>query len=208
MNTVTFFPRDIPIPKVGLDNFLRQAATDIITILTSPPSTTTPSLEVGDPTRNALQKIAEILNRAETLPNPPTPSPRVKAPSKVTRTTPIPTIIDNATLPRVQAYSTLDKPTTSPTHIPTPIINYKYKWKRGMQRITKIRYNLLDRRINFKSQAARHILAQHTFKAPKAMHIYDENGKIQSMDNLLQEPTKHIYGGHLWYVLCPCLFLL
>ena len=109
MDTVTFFTRDIPIPKVGLDNFLRQAATDIITILTSSPSTTTTSLEPGDPTQNAIQKIAEMLNRAEILQNPPTPYPRVETPRKVTMTAPIVTLTDNATLLRVQAHSTSDK---------------------------------------------------------------------------------------------------
>ena len=61
VDTVTFFPREIPIPKGGLDDFLRQTATDIITILTAPPSTTTPSLEGGDPTHNDLQKMTERL---------------------------------------------------------------------------------------------------------------------------------------------------
>ena len=55
----------IPFPKVSLDDFLRQAATDIISILTAPPSTTAPSLQAGDPTRNALLEIATVLNRAE-----------------------------------------------------------------------------------------------------------------------------------------------
>ena len=100
VDTVTFFPRDIPIPKVGLDDFLRQVAIDISTILTAPPSITTPSLEAGDPTRKALKQIAETLNRAEILPNPPTLSPRVETPSKVHMTAPITTPTYNATLLR------------------------------------------------------------------------------------------------------------
>ena len=39
--------------------FLRQAALNMISILTKPPSTTTVSLEAGDETHNALLKIAE-----------------------------------------------------------------------------------------------------------------------------------------------------
>ena len=62
----------IPYPKVNLEDFLRQAAMDIISILTAPPSTTTPSLQAGDVTRNALLDIAQILHRAEDLPTPPT----------------------------------------------------------------------------------------------------------------------------------------
>ena len=48
VNTVTFFPKAIKFPEIHLDDFLKQAATDIIAILTSPPSTTTPSLHAGD----------------------------------------------------------------------------------------------------------------------------------------------------------------
>ena len=68
VDTVTFFPKRITFPEIDLDDYLRQAATDIITLLTAPPSTTTVTLEAGDPTRNALLKIATILNRSTPLP--------------------------------------------------------------------------------------------------------------------------------------------
>ena len=88
VDTVTFFSAAIPFPKVNLDDFLRQAATDIITILTAPPSTTAPSLQAGDPTRNALLEISTVLNRAEKLhvTSPPTsyvPPQRVKNIKKI-----------------------------------------------------------------------------------------------------------------------------
>ena len=65
-----FFFHDITFPKVNLDDFLRQVATNIITLLTSPSSSTTASLEKGDPTRNALLKIIETVKTAEKIPNP------------------------------------------------------------------------------------------------------------------------------------------
>ena len=71
IQTATFSPKDIPFPKVNLDDFLRQAAMDIITILSSPPTNNSQSLEVGDTTKNALLKIAQILHRAEDLPQLP-----------------------------------------------------------------------------------------------------------------------------------------
>ena len=67
-DTITFFPTVIPYPEVKLEHFLKQAASDIITILTTPPSTTTPSLQAGDTTKNALLDIATILHRANDLP--------------------------------------------------------------------------------------------------------------------------------------------
>ena len=69
-DTITFFPIVVPYTKVYLDDFLRQAATDIITILTIPPSSTTPSLQVGYVTKNSLLNVAKSLNRAEDLPSP------------------------------------------------------------------------------------------------------------------------------------------
>ena len=70
-DTVKFLPHTIPIPKTNIDDYLRQSAQDIITILSNQPSITAPSLTVGDPVRNALVKIAQQLGRAEllTVPN-------------------------------------------------------------------------------------------------------------------------------------------
>ena len=67
-DTVTFFPTTIPFPELKLDDYLRQAAGDIISILTLPPSTTTPSLEAGDPVRNALLNLATQLKRMQPIP--------------------------------------------------------------------------------------------------------------------------------------------
>ena len=64
-------PHSIPIPEIDVTDFLRQAAGDILAILQTPPSTTSLSLAAGDPTCNAIIKIAEILQRKTT---PPTPS--------------------------------------------------------------------------------------------------------------------------------------
>ena len=59
----------LPYPKVNLEDFLKQAATDFITILNATPFETTPWIHAGNPTRNTLLYIATVLNRAEKLPN-------------------------------------------------------------------------------------------------------------------------------------------
>ena len=69
--------------------------------------------------------------------------------------------------------------------------------KKGIRRIPQIRYNLKTIGTTFKSQAARHLIAQHTFKSPTTMHIYNDNGNILSMDELLQGSTKHIWNKSL-----------
>ena len=60
----------MPFPKINTNDYLRQAAKDIITILTEPLTSTTPSLETGDETRNGLLKLASLLNIANKLLNP------------------------------------------------------------------------------------------------------------------------------------------
>ena len=60
-DAVTFSPTSVLFPQIKLKDFLKQAATDIIIILTQPPSATTPSLQAGDPVRNALLTSATQL---------------------------------------------------------------------------------------------------------------------------------------------------
>ena len=87
---VEFFPHDIPFPSVSLKDHLHQAADDIVNILTEPPSSTVPSLKAGDPTRNAILELAQLLKRAQKIPehiqeiNPSTiqSSPRVQMKKK------------------------------------------------------------------------------------------------------------------------------
>lgn len=65
VDTVTFFPSSIPVPEVKLEDFLRQAAIDIVTILQDPPSTKALKLQVGNEMRNTLLDIASILKRCD-----------------------------------------------------------------------------------------------------------------------------------------------
>ena len=67
-DTVTFIPHEYPFPEVKLDDFLKRAANDIITLLSAPPSTEAISLDAGYPTRNALLNIVYTIKRLEPLP--------------------------------------------------------------------------------------------------------------------------------------------
>ena len=60
-DTITYFPTIIPYPKVNIEDHLRQAATDIVRILTKPSISAAPTLQQGDPTRNALLELATFL---------------------------------------------------------------------------------------------------------------------------------------------------
>ena len=68
--TITFFPTVIPFPELKLRDHMRKAASNIVTILTQPPSTTVPSLAGGDPTWNALLDLTTQLQRMQSIPEP------------------------------------------------------------------------------------------------------------------------------------------
>ena len=75
---------------------------DIITLLPSPPSKTTPQLEAGDSTRNALLKLADILHTADklptTLPSSHTGESRVQNQNNQSQLTGEPKVSKNTTL--------------------------------------------------------------------------------------------------------------
>ena len=51
VDTITFIPMVFPFLQVKTEDFLKQAALDIISILSDSPSTTTVTLEAGDETK-------------------------------------------------------------------------------------------------------------------------------------------------------------
>ena len=198
VDTVTFFPTSVPFPKVNLDDFLRQAASDIVSLLQHPPSTTTPSLQAGDSIQNALLQLATILNRNDKLPSPilQTPSilhspPRVLTSKPASKSPRVDETI-NATAPTSKPAST--SPRVDETIIATaPTV--KQKWTQ--QPVTQSRYNLRStcnfKGTNFKNIAARTLLAQHMFSHPTINHIYDESGTRMSLKQLINGKNKHIW---------------
>ena len=77
-DTVAFIPTTVPIPVTSIDDHLCQAAGDIVTILQNPPKSQFPSLHLGDKTQQAIQAIAELLNRAAPSPPPFNNPPSIK----------------------------------------------------------------------------------------------------------------------------------
>ena len=55
---MVFFPKQINFTAVKIDDFITQAAEDIIAILTKTPEPTVPSIEAGDETNNTVLKLA------------------------------------------------------------------------------------------------------------------------------------------------------
>ena len=70
VDSLQFFPTSIPFPNISTEEYLKQAASDIVAILQKPPSSI-PYLAYGDTTQNALVQIATFLGRATTPPTAP-----------------------------------------------------------------------------------------------------------------------------------------
>ena len=214
-DTVSFFPKTIPFPAIKTDDFLRQAALDIISILSEPPSSTVPSLEAGDETRNALLKIATALNRIETLPELEIPNEPIHPPLQqkiMPPVTPIQTPIPFLTR---QPPPTVTKPSPVPTPIsqhhdivvdkapaPLPRVVNKSLPQVAQQNRYSLRPRIQHKGYsqNFKQRAARHLLAQHMASSVTAddeqfcMHLYDENGKKETVESLMNGKDKDIWN--------------
>ena len=199
-DTVTFFPTHVPFPEIKLDDFLRQAATDIITILTSPPSTTTPSLEAGDPVRNALLTLATQLKRIQPMPitapsTPPATSPRVQPttiPTHIARAAPVPRV----KFPPITNITTVGNLQQRSSALKNARFNnitaHRYPLRSKTLPTRKHLPSLHNKGTNFRNLAAKQLLAQHLFQA-NANHIYRENGTKESIDSLLNGPTRHVW---------------
>ena len=187
-----------------MDDFLKQAATDIISLLTTPPSTTNPSLQAGDTTKNALLKIAKILQRAEDLPStnqqhplqnnyntqlePVAPSPRVSPSPRVQPITiPLspelktPTIYKHAQLPpklMIPTKNTKQKPSILPQPPPPFLTN----WQKRFLCPTTQRMKRKQGHERFRGLTADYLYAQSIFMPNfttilHAQHIFDSTGK-------------------------------
>ena len=53
-DTITFIPHTIPIPETSVEDLIWQAISSISTLLTHPPKSTAPVLELGNTTKNGL----------------------------------------------------------------------------------------------------------------------------------------------------------
>ena len=227
-------PHNIPIPEVNMNDFLHQATGDILAILQTPPSTTALSLEAGDPTRNALEKIATILQRKVTIPRPtttddlaptqptettaPTRVRRTKTPTKVSfnldrnriySTQPIQrtttataaniTVRDGVRLPRVKINnSKLNFHQKNEYNLPLAV---KEKFDNAIKHLTDkylpiptppTRLRSSNTNKTFKHRATLLLTATEIFRA-SANHIYDKNGRKETVDTLIHGENKRIW---------------
>ena len=216
-DTVEFFPTNIPFPAVKTDDYLKQALTDIVSILTKPPPSTVPSLEAGDETRNAILKIATALNRIDPTPSTLPDTEPTAVPENLTVIIPPSTIATTPNPPQdiqpAEVTVPTSKPTTSVPRVEKTKANLHIKPRRNplnskepyLQQRYGLRSNTQAKNYshNFRHNAARHLLAQHlvskivdddnSLLEPQVMHIYNEAGKKETVDSLMSGPDKDIW---------------
>ena len=180
-DTVQFFPKQVPFPKISTEDMLLQSATDILAVLQSPPPSLIPTLQYGDDAKNAIDHLARLLQRAvqwtkPQLINKPfhpsisnhlrtdAASPRVPLPASVPRVPP-----SSLSLPRPIAAAaahvssaSLHHRTLGPIHSPQPSCPSTF--------------------------------AQRFLSAPAVNHIYNSiTGKHKTIDTLLTGQNASIW---------------
>jgi len=106
-DTIAFIPHNIPIPEMRVEDFLRQAASDIVTLLTRPSKHTTPTLTLGDETRKGILQLATLLNTTQV------PLPVINERQQLT--TNAARKLRSRFRTRIQLSPTLDSTTSSPS---------------------------------------------------------------------------------------------
>jgi len=195
-DTVVFFPTTVPVPQMKLDDYLHQAALDIMTLLSNPPKDSFPTLHLGDNTKEAIRQISILLNRATIPPNPSTLNPK---PKKVTWKNPISStlfipLIGTRSIKHPPKHIKSETPHQAPTsktpknNATSPRVKKKQQIPRRIQppRRSKLR--------SFRSRAANflqsQLLVQNTLYAN---HILHKDGTRQSLDSLITGENKHVW---------------
>ena len=115
------------------------------------------TLEARYATRNALLKIEESLQRVETIPTLTSPSNQ-------------------------------DPPSSVHVQLPRVITPEKKQWTKGAESFQQSRCNLIklsNKSTNFKGKAAEYLLTQHVFAKQSAVHVFNDNGKKETINALL-----------------------
>ena len=172
-DTVTFIPAKINFPSVSVNDFIKQAASDLITLLTHPPPKTIPTLEAGDPVRNALLRIATSLNCHQIS-------------SKE---------LDTLSQSTTAAAAALVKRDESKKHHVPP----KQSLSEALNKLTRVFQTppppkrpkfQYDKQPSYKSRAAEALLANHLFTQSLNHMYHPVDGHKMSLDELLTGDMK------------------
>jgi hypothetical protein len=215
---VDFFPEKIPFPKFEREEYLRQTAEDMLHLLT--PDKKSPllaPLEFGPPVLNAFAKVAKILGRAMSPPDPPSapivlptiqevipPAPVAIAP----RVPPlvIPNVPANLRPPRVDQ-ETPRPSTTFPAPVAAPRVPASTAKVNDVPHHTSSttrlraspRFNAAYKhRLNSRRSARVHLAQSVQHDPTIAGKMYNpDTGKAETIDTLLNGPDGTIWTHSL-----------
>ena len=182
-DTVEFFPSTTPFPQVSTDDYLRQAATDILNILQAPKQTI-PTLTYGSPTTNAYIHLAQILKRATVKPANVHP----QLPEKLTAAEP--RVVKQ--LPTKNAIQTVPPPRVAKKIHQHPLItqrrNLLTKLRPTKRRINQLLQQAVQARTGWQAQSTQEI--NHTPQNWACPVFHPTTGHKQSLDILLKSEDK------------------
>ena len=179
-DTVVFFPHKLIFPEVTLADFIRQTVSDLVQLLKNPPSTTAISLRGGDITKNAILDIASLLNRVVTT---STSSTSNQMPPIQSTTNPL--RLDHSLPPSPADAS-------PPVLPPLPRVN-PISDQPVLSRLPRVAVNEQPT-ISTQSRSTHHYNLRST-TAPMllAHHIYNNDGKRESLDSLMTGSHRDIW---------------
>lgn len=175
-DTVVFVPEKINFPAVTTEDFLRQAAQDIISLLTHPPSTIIPSLHAGDTTRNALLDLATILQ---------TPLPAQQQLEEATKST-------TAAAANLNHHRVIKHQTKNPTTLQEALAKLTRVFQSKITQPPKTYHNQHQQH-SYKHRATQALVANVVFNQHSLNHVYDDKGNCLQLDDLINGPNQGIW---------------
>lgn len=216
-DSVEFFPNKTPFPAVTMKDHLQQSASDLVSTLTNPPSTTVPSLSAGNDIENDILEIAKILKRVDDMPNISaicdTPLPRVAltmkskfTPMKTPTTPPTPSAAPPTIIPHDEDECDAPSPRVG-SQAPDPITVEALLNRSSLPKNARFRNSTNHRYpLRSRSNLIQHAhqntneenLADYTFNPTcSANLIYKDDGTKETIDSLLKGPHKSIWEQSL-----------
>ena len=173
-DTVEFFPHSIPLPATSDADYLKQAAADILAILAKP-KPTLPYIQRNDDLTNAITKTAQLLQRA------------VEQPKALQQQS-----MDDTSMPKKVP---LLKPSENEPISPSMKLYGSPRVKEKPNPVHIIQHSTTIKKpgTNFKALSLNALIATEIF-LPRMNHIYNEHGKRESTDSLLNGKDKEIWN--------------
>ena len=165
-DTVDLFANNALIPTISHEEYIQQSLGDILAVLQSKKFINVPSLQYGHKINDAIILVSQLLGRASkkptlqsAIPIQPRDPPEERI-SHISKNDKISTSRIPKSQPRVKTQNTVPQP--------------------------RVKLSAENQLCSYKNLAQKYIQLKETFKL-RAYHIYNEHGKRENLDTLLQK---------------------